>query len=137
MAWGCEKLLREHAEMIDSKVDAKIASIQQHVSKVDADLHVHKLEYQEHRRITDAWSVAMTSSQQKSEVSQENTEKNVQCIKDILETYLPNLKDAEEKRATKHQLKEGALFVSAVLGSVITIGTAILFIAAYFNGYFK
>lgn len=53
-----------------------------------------------------------------------------------LSKYLPNLIDAEEKRATKHQLKEGALLISAILGAIITIGTVLLFVSAYFNGYF-
>lgn len=53
-----------------------------------------------------------------------------------LSKYLPNLIDAEEKRATKHQLKEGALLISAILGAIITIGTVLLFVSAYLNGYF-
>ena len=44
---------------------------------------------------------------------------------ETLNRYLPNLADAEEKRATKHQLKEGALWVSAILGAVLVIGAAI------------
>jgi len=55
---------------------------------------------------------------------------------ETLAKYLPTFVDAEEKRAAKHQLKEGALLVSAVLGAVITIGTVLLFVSAYFNGYF-
>lgn len=137
MAWGIDEKLKEHSDMIDSKIESKIKPLQDHIVKVDNDFQVYKLDCLDHRRRSDDWVKTMTLSQQKTEVSQENTEKNVQCIKTILETYLPNLKDAEEKRATKHQLKEGALFVSAVLGAIITIGTVVLFVTAYFNGYFK
>lgn len=62
--------------------------------------------------------------------------KTLNTTNDTLTKYLPNFVDAEEKRAAKHQLKEGALLVSAVLGAVITIGTVLLFVSAYFNGYF-
>ena len=137
MAWGIDQKLKEHANMIETNVESKINTLQFHINKVDNDFQEYKIDCLDHRRRSDDWVKTMTLSQQKTEISQENTEKNVQRIKNILETYLPNLKDSEEKRATKHQLKEGALFVSAVLGAIITVGTVILFVSAYFNGYFK
>lgn len=136
MEWGIERKLKEHSDMIDSKIDSKIQPLQAHISKIDTDFQVYKLDCLEYRRRSEDWVKTMTLSQQKAEVSQENTEKNVQCIKNILETYLPNLKDAEEKRATKHQLKEGALWISAVLGAILTGGAVIMAIFAYLNGYF-
>jgi len=137
MAWGIDQKLKEYVSMIDSKIDSKIQPLQDHINKVDNDFQVYKLDCLEHRRRQSDEIKTIILSQQRSEVCQESTDKNVQCIKNILETYLPNLKDAEEKRATKHQLKEGALFVSTVLGAIITIVTVILAITAYSNGYFK
>lgn len=136
MVWGLDQRLKDHYEMIDSNVDSKIRPLQDHIVKIDNDFQMYKLECLEHRRRSDDWVKTMTLSQQKTEISQENTERNVQCIKNILETYLPNLKDAEEKRATKHQVKEGALWISAVLGALLTAGTVIIAMFAYFNGYF-
>lgn len=60
----------------------------------------------------------------------------INITNDTLTKYLPNLIDSEEKRATKHQLKEGALWISAMLGAILTVGTVIMMIIAYFNGYF-
>lgn len=130
------KLQEQIAVIVDSKIDGKIKPLHEHISKVDNDFQVYKLDCLDHRRRQGDEIKTIILSQQRSEVSQENTDRNVQCIKSILETYLPNLKDAEEKRATKHQLKEGALWISAILGSILTVGTVILAIIAYFNGYF-
>lgn len=136
MAWGLDEKLKEHYDMIESNVDIKIKTLHDHIYKIDNDFQLYKLDCLEHRRRSDDWVKTMTLSQQKTEISQENTERNVKCIKNILETYLPNLKDAEEKRATKHQVKEGALWVSAVFGAMLTAGAVIMAIVAYFNGYF-
>lgn len=136
MKWGIERKLKEHSDMIDSKIDSRIKPLQDHIIKVDNDFQVYKLDCLDHRRRQGDEIKTIILSQQRSEVTQENTDKNVQCIKNILETYLPNLKDAEEKRATKHQLKEGALWISAVLGAILTGGAVIMAIFAYLNGYF-
>lgn len=136
MAWGIDEKLKEHTTMIDSRVDSKIQAVEDHIKKVDSDFQLYKLDCSEkHRRQSDEIKVIILS-QQRSEVSQTNTDKNVQCIKNILETYLPNLKDAEEKRATKHQLKEGALLISAIFGALLTVSAVILAIMGYFNGFF-
>ena len=131
MAWGLEEKLKDHADTIDRKFDLKLESIQGHVEKVDKEFNIYKLECMEHRRRADDWTKAMTLSQQSQEISLENTERNVQCIKNILETYLPNLKDAEEKRATKHQLKEGALWVSAIIGALLALAGLVAAIWLY------
>lgn len=136
MEWGIDKKLKEHSDMIESQIDSKIRTLQSHIAKVDNDFQTYKLDCLDHRRRQGDEIKVIILSQQRSEVSQENTEKNVQCIKNILETYLPNLKDAEEKRATKHQLKEGALWISAMLGAILTAGGVIMAVVAYFNGYF-
>lgn len=136
MAWGINQKLKDHYDMIESTIDSRIKPLHEHINKVDGDLQLYKLDCSERHRRSEDWVKTMTLSQQKAEISQENTERNVQCIKNILETYLPNLKDAEEKRATKHQVKEGALWISAVLGALLTVGTVIIAIFAYFNGYF-
>lgn len=131
MSWGIEDKLKEHAESIDRKVDQKLTSIQDHIDKVDKEFNVHKLVCVDHRRRADDWITTMTLSQQKQELSQKNTELNVNCIKNILETYLPNLKDAEEKRATKHQLKEGALWVSAIIGALLAVAGLVALVWLY------
>lgn len=131
MWYGCDKKLKDHA----ASVDLRIASINNRLNSLDTDYHAYKVDCQEHRRLTDAWSTTMTASQQKTEVSLENTERNVGCIKNILETYLPNLKDAEEKRAAKHQIKETALWVSAVLGALMAIFGAMTAVWLYLSGY--
>lgn len=135
MMWGIERKLEEHTKMIDSKIESKLTGLQDHVTKLDTDFHVYKLDCLDHRRRFDDCIKSMTLSQQKTEISQENTERNVQCIKTILETYLPNLKDAEEKRATKHQLKEGALWISAIITAMIATAGFVATIWAYVNGH--
>lgn len=136
MMWGIDQKLKDHYDMIDLNIESRIKPLHDHINKVDSDFQLYKLDCSErHRRQGDEIKVIILS-QQRSEVSQENTDRNVQCIKNILETYLPNLKDAEEKRAAKHQLKEGAVLVSAVLGAILTTGAVILAITAYSNGYF-
>ncbi len=136
MEWGIDQKLKEHTAMLDSKIDSKIQTLHDHIVKVDNDFQLYKLDCLEHRRRSGDEIKQIILSQQRSEVSQTNTDKNVQCIKNILETYLPNLKDAEEKRATKHQLKEGALLISAIFGALLTVSAVILAIMGYFNGFF-
>lgn len=136
MEWGIDRKLKEHTAMLDSKIDSKIQTLHDHIVKVDNDFQLYKLDCLEHRRRSGDEVKQIILSQQRSEVSQTNTDKNVQCIKNILEANLPNMRDLEEKRATKHQIKELALWVSAVLGALITAGVVILAIAGYFNGFF-
>lgn len=100
--------------------------------RVDADIAACNARHEEHDKHREA--------SEKTMISFNNTitelTKTLNTTNDTLTKYLPNFVDAEEKRAAKHQLKEGALLVSAVLGAVITIGTVLLFVSAYFNGYF-
>lgn len=100
--------------------------------RVDADIAACNARHDEHDKHREA--------SEKTMISFNNTitelTKTLNTTNDTLTKYLPNFVDAEEKRAAKHQLKEGALLVSAVLGAVITIGTVLLFVSAYFNGYF-
>lgn len=126
-----DKKSKDYTDTIDGQINLKLRSIQDHVEKVDKEFNVYKIECTEHRRRADDWIKTITLSQQKQEVSQESTERNVQCIKNILETYLPNLKDAEEKRATKHQLKEGALLVSAIIGALLAVAGLVALVWLY------
>lgn len=100
--------------------------------RVDADIAACNARHDEHDKHREA--------SEKTMISFNNTitelTKTLNTTNDTLTKYLPNFVDAEEKRAAKHQLKEGALLVSAVLGAVIAIGTVLLFVSAYFNGYF-
>lgn len=100
--------------------------------RVDADIAACNARHEEHDKHREA--------SEKTMISFNNTitelTKTLNTTNDTLTKYLPNFVDAEEKRAAKHQLKEGALLVSTVLGAVITIGTVLLFVSAYFNGYF-
>lgn len=100
--------------------------------RVDADIAACNARHEEHDKHREA--------SEKTMISFNNTitelTKTLNTTNDTLTKYLPNFVDAEEKRAAKHQLKEGALLVSAVLGAVIAIGTVLLFVSAYFNGYF-
>lgn len=100
--------------------------------RADADIAACNARHDEHDKHREA--------SEKTMISFNNTitelTKTLNTTNDTLTKYLPNFVDAEEKRAAKHQLKEGALLVSAVLGAVITIGTVLLFVSAYFNGYF-
>ena len=135
MTWGIDQKLKDHYDMIDSNIDSKIKPLHDLINKVDGDLQLYKLDCSErYRRQSDEIKVIILS-QQRSEVSQTNTDKNVQCIKNILETYLPNMKDAEEKRATRHQLKEGALWLSAITGAVFAVVALMAAIWAYLSGY--
>lgn len=100
--------------------------------RVDADIAACNARHEEHDKHREA--------SEKTMISFNNTitelTKTLNTTNDTLTKYLPNFVDAEEKRAAKHQLKEGALLVSSVLGAVIAIGTVLLFVSAYFNGYF-
>lgn len=100
--------------------------------RADADIAACNERHDEHDKHREA--------SEKTMISFNNTitelTKTLNTTNDTLTKYLPNFVDAEEKRAAKHQLKEGALLVSAVLGAVIAIGTVLLFVSAYFNGYF-
>lgn len=137
MVWGLDQKLKDHMEMINSEIDSRIQPLSERIHKVDNEFQAYKLDCLEHRRRQGNEIKTIILSQQRSEISQQNTDKNVQCIKNILETYLPNLKDAEEKRATKHQLKEGALWVSAIVGALITLSGLIAVIWEFFSGYLK
>lgn len=135
MVWGLDQKLKDHMEMINSEIDSKIKPLSEHIHKVDNDFQTYKLDCLEHRRRQGDEIKTIILSQQRSELSQQNTDKNVQCIKNILETYLPNLKDAEEKRATRHQLKEGALWLSAIVGAVVAVAALMAAVWAYLSGF--
>lgn len=134
MLWGIDAKLKEHTDTVNANVENKVSAVVDHINRLDTDFHVFKLDCLEHRRRAGDWEKSIVVSQQKTEISLENTDRNVQCIKGILETYLPNLKDAEEKRATRHQLKEGALWISAVAGALIVVIGLMASTWAYMSG---
>lgn len=135
--WGIDQKLEEHTQMIDRRVDQKLEGVTQRLDPLEKEFHVHKLEFQEYRRRTDDTMKTLLLSSQKNEASQECIEKNVASIKTTQEQYLPHLKDAEEKRATKHQLKEGAVLVTSLLGAGVMIMTFIGVIWAYSQNYIR
>jgi len=100
--------------------------------KTDAEFAVCNARHEAHDKHREDSDKAMNSF---SNTIGELT-KVLNTTNETLSRYLPSLVDADEKRATKHQLKEGALLISAILGALITVGTVLLFITAYFNGFF-
>lgn len=133
--FGIERQLEEHTIMIDRRVDTKLIATTQRIDSLDKEFHVHKLEDQEFRRRTDDSIKTIMISMQKQEASAEITEKCVQGIKLTLDQYLPILKDSEEKRATKHQLKESALWVSAVIGAIVASFALMGMVWLYVNNF--
>lgn len=125
MAWGLVNK-KEVEAMFEERRKEDRRKIESDIAACNARHDVHDREREVDRKVHVVHNEAITK------LTEALTRTN-----ETLNRYLPNLADAEEKRATKHQLKEGALLVSAILGAVITIGTVILAITAYSNGYFK
>jgi len=124
MAWGIvnrkevEALFEERRLEDRRKVDVAIAACNArhdlHDREREADRKAHTEHNSELRDLTEALNKTNAT----------------------LARYLPNLIDAEEKAATKKQLKEGAAWWSEILKAVITSCVIIAAIAAYSNGLF-
>lgn len=124
MEWGIINRQEVHAMIEERRIEDR-RKIAAEIAACNARHDVHDKEREADRKVHAVHNEAITK------LTEALTKTN-----DTLNRYLPNLADAEEKRATKHQLKEGALLVSAILGAVLTTGTVIIAAIAYFNGYF-